>query len=191
MDLQKEFRDYICLSFRGVPMWFGNDLVCELPYVNALVNGPLQGSERDESGNHIIDEQLSTFCELLDYHRQWMQEGCPEFMERTIQKRGLIVAAAERMGCVPEFVQAIRTCGVKKYKIEDLFRCYYCNQVFARTEKSSQRECKYHRETCLCERKHKYGCTRLPFHSETPLDIAHKPAKDEHTGETIITGDAF
>ena len=188
-NLQKEYRCYINLNLRGTILLIGKDLACELPYVNALIDGPLQGSERDEQGNHIIDEQMPTFCALLDYYREWLQLGSPDFFENhLISKRGLIAAAAERMGCEPKFVNAVRCRQVKKYNVENLFRCYYCQQVYARDETASQRECKYHKKDCTCRTIDKYGCSRIPFHSEQFLILLHLQRNIKQTREKMVGG---
>ena len=170
-----ELRNYISLNLRGKTMMFGKDIVCELPYIASLVSGPLQNSERDEHGVHIIDEQDTTFCMVLDRYREWLQLESPEYFDNQyISRRGLLVACAQRLGCEYKFVEALRCRRVVEHSIDDLYRCYYCNQVFSHTERDSQKECKYHSIGCNCK-SYKYGCTRLPYHSETRLDIANEP----------------
>jgi hypothetical protein len=171
-----EKTNYIKINVRGTKMCMGKDLLCELPYIKGLLKSPMQNNERDDDGMLIIDEDPGILCCVIDRYREWLQLGCPEAFEDKTPRRGLSVAFAQRMGFEEEFVEALSANFVKKYTQADLFRCFYCNGVFARNETSVQKECRYHNKDCECKFI-RATCTRLPFHSEVALDIATPPKK--------------
>lgn len=172
-----EKTNFIKLNARGNKFLMGKDLLCELPYIKGLLESPMQNNERDDEGRLILDEDPGIICFVIDKYREWLQLGSPEAFEDKTIKRGLAVAFAQRMGFEEEFVKALSANYVKIYTQADLFRCFYCNKVFARNEMGVNKECRYHEKGCGCNFPTRINCTRLPFHSETPLDIANLPRK--------------
>ena len=81
------------------------------------------------------------------------------------------------MAFEPEFVRALSNKRIKIIDRTDLYKCFYCKQIYARNETASMKECRYHGHDCMCSDPHKsYSrCCRLPYHSEVELDIAKQP----------------
>lgn len=167
---------FIRFNFRGTISFVGKDLVEMVPYMNALANGPIANSPRDENGYLMIDEQPNLFYCVLDRYRDWLESDQPDSFDTHINSRGLCVSLARRMAFEPEYVKALSRKTVKTIDKNDLYVCYYCDKIFARNESSSMKECKYHKIRCDCNLERSYSsCCRLPYHSEEKLDIATPP----------------
>ena len=180
LDNIVEYKDpFIYFNLRGKAKYIGRDLVELVPYLNALVNGKMQNSPKDEHGRYMIDENSTTFFYVIDKYREWLQLGQPKSLatQYSSSLRGLPVSLAQRMSFEPEFVNALNSTTIKEYTEDDLYKCYYCNQIFARNERSSMKECTYHKDGCTCRSNSYSKCSRLPYHSETPIAIADEPKK--------------
>ena len=83
------------------------------------------------------------------------------------------------MAFAPEFVRALSNKRIKIIDKSDLYKCFYCKNIYAKNEYFSMKECRYHGVDCVCSNQTgKYSqCERLPYHSEVELDIAKPPKK--------------
>lgn len=166
---------FLTISFRGEKRYMHKDMLFFVPYLESLVNGPLQGSvSRDETGAIMVDENARHFFDLVDLYRHHL-ENKHEYI-RISECRGLYISMAKRLGFDCEFIKVLGN-DSKKYGPDDLFKCVYCGNIYAHREENAKRECRYHSETtCKCIRpSRRTGCSRIPFHSSTLLDIADPP----------------
>ncbi len=179
-NIKSDDDDYfVIINFRGTHCFLGKDTIEMLPYLNALVNGPLKGSQIDENGYLKVGEASTYIYLLVDLYRAWMQEGCPRFMFNCngILNYMVILALAQRMGCKKKFINAMRRSTKKLINNDNNFRCYYCHNVFSLDEKL--RECKYHDKNCNCRDFRRFGCCRIPCHSAKAIELAVEPISFE------------
>ena len=173
---------YIHVNFRGTVKPIHKEYFEEdsgVGYLRGLYRINFKDSPKDEKGYLMINESSTHFFHLVDLYKAWLGEGSPRRIRIGFPDSYITMYSgiAERLGFDLDFIKAMRN------KINDddvrkdkLFKCYYCDQVFRENEKDKNKECKYHGIDCVCHNGgSKYGCKRLPYHLELPLEIATEP----------------
>ena len=141
MGRELEGYNYITLSFRGHLYKCGKQTLALVPYIRALLESECEKKEVDDNGYILIDEYPDRLFRVVDYYRGWLQSDQPKYLD-VHASRGLYTSIAERMGFEQEFIKALLTPDFfdPKEHEDELFKCYYCQQIFIHGEKEIRRE---------------------------------------------------
>ncbi len=150
---------FIKLHCRDRITYFQKDSLILLPYIyNLVTKDNFAKSPMDEDGYILVDEEASTLYYLIDKYREWLEVGHLNY----VKSKGLISSAAKRLGCDQDFINELQPIFTK-----ELFKCYYCDNLFIKGEKSVETPCNYR-----CEESFKRA--RVPYHTEKELPFAKK-----------------
>jgi hypothetical protein len=162
------------MNFRGAIFALRKDTLEAVPYLEALVTRQSENDPRDSKGRLLVDESGTKVYYIIDKYREWLEDQKPTHFSTSGLARGLYVSVARRLGCDPDFVDALKS--TKIIDDEDTFKCLYCGNVYAKTEREAFRECRYHPRDCKCrEPNSRFGCSRNPYHSAKRIKLSKNP----------------
>ena len=172
---------YVCMNFRGTIYALRKDTLEGVPYLEALVTRQSANDPRDSKGRLLVDESGPKVYYIIDKYREWLEEQKPTHFSTSGLARGLYVSVARRLGCDPDFVDALKS--TKIIDDEDTFKCLYCGNVYTKTERDAFKECRYHPRDCKCrEPNSRFGCSRNPYHSAKRIKLSKHPRHDNNNG---------